>query len=189
MVCQIAPIIPLQWPWQYRVLSMRVAPRGTEASRGTLRPLLTTWRRSRSKFAFSHVARSALLTTSDQALFSRSRSSISRNRPLRTLRQKMLSLGIHTLLLWAAFQSVLAQDDEFPGKIDCYSWTGQIFQNNTQCSGSRICCQTADFCDPNRFCVQNGQHVVPACAVFPWSDCANICQYGTSPSHALPRYP
>ncbi|KIW51683.1 hypothetical protein PV05_10382 [Exophiala xenobiotica] len=89
----------------------------------------------------------------------------------------MLSLRIHSLLLWAAFRDVLAQDDEFQGKIDCYGWTGQVFSNNTQCSGSRICCQTADLCDPNRFCVQNGQHVVPACAVFPWSECSNICQY------------
>ena len=100
---------------------------------------------------------------------------------------KMLLLKYQIILLWFSLELVLTQDDEYPGKIDCYSWTGQVFPNNTQCPGSRICCQTADLCDPNRFCLQNSQIIVPACAVFPWDNCANICQYGRSPSRNIFR--
>lgn len=88
-------------------------------------------------------------------------------------------LGYSIPLLWCFHQTVLAQDDEFPGKIDCFSFSGASFSNNTQCPGSRICCQTADYCDSNRFCRQNNQIVIPTCAIFPWDDsCARICKYG-----------
>ena len=73
------------------------------------------------------------------------------------------------------------------GKVTCYSWTGQPFDNNTICPGSDICCNTADLCNPNRFCQAHNQTIVPACAVFPWNNCANICQYGRDPCPSTQR--
>jgi hypothetical protein len=63
--------------------------------------------------------------------------------------------------------------------ITCYDWNGNGYGNNTQCPGSNICCNTANLCNENRFCIENNQTIVPTCAVYPWSDCSNICQYGT----------
>lgn len=89
----------------------------------------------------------------------------------------MVLLSRLALLVWSLLGFTLAQD-KYPGKIDCYSFAGRVFSNNTQCPGFQVCCRTADLCSPNRFCLQNNQIVVPACATFPWSNCANICQYG-----------
>jgi hypothetical protein len=63
--------------------------------------------------------------------------------------------------------------------ITCYDWDGNGYGNNTQCPGSHICCNTANLCNENRFCIENNQTIVPTCAVYPWNDCSNICQYGT----------
>lgn len=87
------------------------------------------------------------------------------------------SLALHSSLIWTTIGIAFAQDNP-PGKIDCYGWAGNAISNNTQCPGSNTCCLITDYCDPNRFCRQDKQIIIPPCAVTPWSDCANICQYG-----------
>ena len=98
-----------------------------------------------------------------------------------------ITLAIVLLLTRLLCVDAQTGDEEFPGKISCYSFDGVAFSNNTQCPGSRVCCQTSDLCDPNRFCLANNQIVVPTCSIFPWDEtCANICQYGTQ-SHPQPQ--
>lgn len=97
----------------------------------------------------------------------------------------MTAAVLSTFLVSFAIVDALTPDDEFPGKIICFDYVGREFGNNTQCSGSHICCQTSDLCQPNRFCKRDGQLIIPACSTHPWDNCANICKYGSKANFTI----
>nr|KMM70208.1 hypothetical protein CPAG_06520 [Coccidioides posadasii RMSCC 3488] len=80
-----------------------------------------------------------------------------------------------TLLVIPYSISVSAIEDPTPLQT-CFDFTGRPLTNNTQCPGNRLCTQ------PN-----SPEYVNALCAVNPWQNCSNICQYGADGDGYLPR--
>ena len=91
----------------------------------------------------------------------------------------MQSLVIIILLLTASLFHVVAEEDPIPLQT-CFDFTGRPLTNNTQCPGSNACCHYLHQCTGNLLCTQPGSDlfVNALCAVNPWKNCSNICQYG-----------
>ena len=94
------------------------------------------------------------------------------------LNLKMLLLYILVLCLVISSHQQGSPSD-FPGKITCCDFEGTPYNNNTQCSGSCVCCQTSDQCNPNRLCDDpHGSLIRPTCSHFPRTNCSPLCLLG-----------
>ncbi|EAS33684.3 uncharacterized protein CIMG_04708 [Coccidioides immitis RS] len=93
-----------------------------------------------------------------------------------------------TLLVIPYSISVSAIEDPTPLQT-CFDFTGRPLTNNTQCPGSNACCHYLHQCTGNRLCTQpnSPEYVNALCAVNPWQNCSNICQYGANGDGYLPR--